>query len=235
MCSTAAAAAAAALLPGFAEVVVVRHGETSWNASKTIQGQLDAELNEKGRQQANAVGVKLSKERKFSAIYASDLQRAAETANIIASSCSLPKVVLDPALRERHLGDLQGLTLDKAAKQKPAAHKIFLSSRRDQELPGGGESLDQLSKRCVSCLQKIAGQHKGERVIVVTHGGVLRELYRRANPGAPRGGTIHNTSVNVFHISDPGDPWIIKNWGDVSHLKDTGVLKSGFGGDGTSG
>lgn len=72
-------------------------------------------------------------------------------------------------------------------------------------------------------------------MIVVTHGGVLRELYRRANPGAPRGGTIHNTSVNVFHISDPGDPWIIKNWGDVSHLKDTGVLKSGFGGDGTSG
>lgn len=47
----------------------------------------------------------------------------------------LSQVVLDPALRERHLGDLQGLTLDKAAKQKPAAHKIFLSSRRDQELP----------------------------------------------------------------------------------------------------
>lgn len=74
----------------------------------------------------------------------------------------------------------------------------------------------------------------GERVVVVTHGGVLRELYERAAPTGSINGKIQNTSVNVFHISDSGGQWIIKTWGDISHLQETGVLDSAFGGDGTS-
>ncbi|XP_072977472.1 phosphoglycerate mutase-like protein 4 isoform X1 [Typha angustifolia] len=218
---------------GFTEILVLRHGETSWNASRIIQGHLDPELNETGRRQATAVAAHLSKESKFAAIYSSDLKRAAETAQIIASSCGLPEVVLDQALRERNLGDLQGLTLRDAAKIKPKAYKLFLSSKREQEVPGGGESLDQLSVRCVSSLQRIAAQHKGERVIVVTHGGFLRELYRRAAPNESLNGKIHNTSVNVFLISD--GRWIIKKWGEICHLQEIGVLDGAFGGDRISG
>lgn len=74
----------------------------------------------------------------------------------------------------------------------------------------------------------------GERVVVVTHGGVIRTFYKRACPNGRAGGKVLNTSINIFHLSD-GDEWTIKSWGDVSHLNRTGVLESGFGGDRTSG
>lgn len=69
---------------------------------------------------------------------------------------------------------------------------------------------------------------------MVTHGGTIRSLYKRAHPHGHGGGKILNTSVNVFHLSD-GDKWKIKTWGDVSHLNETGYLQSAFGGDKDSG
>ncbi|KAJ4801695.1 Phosphoglycerate mutase family protein [Rhynchospora pubera] len=219
----------------YAEIVVVRHGETTWNASRILQGQLDSVLNEIGRQQAAAVANHLSKEPKFNAIYSSDLKRAADTAQIIANQCGLKEVILDEALRERHLGDLQGLTIVDAQKMKPSAYKAFLAHKRDQEIPGAGESLDQLHERCVSSFRKIASQHKGERVIVVSHGGFIRELYRKAAPNRKLEGKIQNTSVSVVLISASNNRWFIKKWGDTSHLQGIGMLDSGFGGDKTSG
>ncbi|MCI11028.1 putative phosphoglycerate mutase GpmB-like, partial [Trifolium medium] len=73
-----------------------------------------------------------------------------------------------------------------------------------------------------------------ERVVVVTHGGFIRSLYKRACPNGGRPGKVLNTSVSVFHL-DAEDRWILKTWGDVSHLSQTGFLQSGFGGDRTSG
>ncbi|KAK8921957.1 hypothetical protein KSP39_PZI020378 [Platanthera zijinensis] len=219
----------------FTEVILVRHGETSWNASRIIQGHIDSELNDIGRQQAVAVGSHLSKEKNIVAIYSSDLKRAAETARIIASTCNLPEVILDPSLRERHLGDLQGLTLRDAEKQKPIAYKHFLSAKRDQEIPGGGESLAQLHERCTSFLKNLARKHKGERIIAVTHGGVLRELHKRASPTMLPNGKIKNTSINVIRINENDDKWTVKRWGDVGHLQGVVVKEDAFGGDGTSG
>ncbi|PIA46433.1 hypothetical protein AQUCO_01500164v1 [Aquilegia coerulea] len=119
----------------YAEIVVVRHGETEWNCDGRLQGHLDAELNEFGRQQAVEVAGLLSKETKVSAVYASDLKRAFETAQKIAKSCGGLEVVQDKDLRERHLGDLQGLVLQEAAKTKPEAYEAFVSRKRDQEIP----------------------------------------------------------------------------------------------------
>uniref|UniRef100_A0A0A8YBR1 Phosphoglycerate mutase gpmB n=1 Tax=Arundo donax TaxID=35708 RepID=A0A0A8YBR1_ARUDO len=119
----------------FAEVVVVRHGETSWNASRIIQGQMDPELNETGKQQAVMVARRLSKETKPAAVYSSDLKRAAETARTIATACDVCNVVLDKALRERHMGDLHGLKFDDAIRIKPEAYKAFSSDDRNQEIP----------------------------------------------------------------------------------------------------
>ncbi|EEC83737.1 hypothetical protein OsI_29592 [Oryza sativa Indica Group] len=273
----------------FTEVVVVRHGETAWNASRIIQGHLDVELNEIGRQQAVAVARRLSNEAKPAAIYSSDLKRAAETAEIIAKACSLPNVVFDPALRERHIGDLQGLKYEDAGKEKPEAYRAFLSHKRNRQIPGlgftgegavgdlwglddwretrlevangrgswmkgdsgdgggcwcsfsyknfglvfqgGGESLDQLSERCVSCLYNIVEKHQGERIILVSHGGTIRELYRHASPMKPLHGKIHNTSVSVILVSGATGRCIVKACGDISHLKETGVLENAFGGD----
>lgn len=78
------------------------------------------------------------------------------------------------------------------------------------------------------------GDDEGERVVVVTHGGVIRSLYERACPSARKVEKILNTSVNVFRLFD-GDKWTIQVWGDVTHLDQTGFLQSGFGGDRTSG
>lgn len=69
---------------------------------------------------------------------------------------------------------------------------------------------------------------------MVTHGGVIRALYKRACPNDKSGGKVLNTSVNIFQLSD-AKKWILKTWGDVSHLSQTGVLLTGFGGNRTSG
>lgn len=69
---------------------------------------------------------------------------------------------------------------------------------------------------------------------MVTHGGVIRTLYQRACPNGRSIGKVANTSINTFYLYDE-DKWTIKSWGDVSHLKETDYLQSGFGGDGTSG
>ncbi|XAR57817.1 Phosphoserine phosphatase [Bertholletia excelsa] len=217
----------------FSEIVVIRHGETEWNITRRLQGQLDVELNDTGRKQAAAVAHRLSKEPTISLVYSSDLNRALDTAEIIANSCGGLEVVKDSDLRERHLGDLQGLVFHEAARACPKAYRAFLSHRTDQEIPGGGESADQLYDRCTSAMERIASKHKGERVVVVTHGGVIRAFYDRASPcGQP--GKVLNTSVNIFHITD-GGVWTIKAWGDVSHLNQTQYQMAGFGGDQNSG
>ncbi|KAF0890114.1 hypothetical protein E2562_037682 [Oryza meyeriana var. granulata] len=109
----------------FVELVVVRHGETSWNASHIVQGQMDPELNEIGKQQAVVVARRLSREARPAAIYSSDLKRAAVTAEIIARACDVSNLVLTEALRERHMGYLQGLTWNDAVNKSPGVFKDF--------------------------------------------------------------------------------------------------------------
>ncbi|XP_068343816.1 phosphoglycerate mutase-like protein 4 [Pyrus communis] len=218
----------------YAEIIVVRHGETAWNAEHRIQGHLDVELNDAGRQQAAAVGNRLSKDPKISLVYSSDLSRAYETAQIIAARCGGLKVETDPDLRERHLGDLQGLVYHELAKLKPQAHQAFVSRETFQEIPGGGESLDQLHQRCTSSLQRIGSKHKGERVVAVTHGGVIRTLLKKGYANGKSVGKVGNASIHIFHLYDDGK-WTVKSSGDVSHLNQTDYLESAFGGDEKSG
>uniref|UniRef100_J3KU82 Uncharacterized protein n=1 Tax=Oryza brachyantha TaxID=4533 RepID=J3KU82_ORYBR len=216
----------------FAEVAVVRHGETAGNALRIIQGQMDIELNETGRQQAVMVARRLANEAKPAAVYSSDLKRVAYTAQTIATACNVSNVLLNPALRERHMGE-HGLTFDDAVRSKPDAYKAFTSEDRSQEIPGGGESLDQLSDRC-SYLNTIASKHKGERVIVVTHGASIEELCRHADPTSSVRRRIPNTSICVFHISSTTGHWTLEKFGDVTHLKEVSFSKTAFDGDGTS-
>uniref|UniRef100_A0A0D9XWP2 Phosphoglycerate mutase (2,3-diphosphoglycerate-dependent) n=1 Tax=Leersia perrieri TaxID=77586 RepID=A0A0D9XWP2_9ORYZ len=204
----------------FVELVVVRHGETSWNASRIVQGQMDPELNEIGRRQAVVVALRLSREARPAAVYSSDLKRAAETAEIIAKACGVPNVLLNEALRERHMGHLQGLKWDDAVNKNPGVFKgfdIFEIKKeldfdeRNYELPGGGESLNQLSERCVSYLNKVAQYHIGERVIAVSHGAAIMELCRHTDPlnNSVRR-KIPNTSLNIFRISGATGQWILE-------------------------
>ncbi|KAL5994780.1 hypothetical protein ACLOJK_024835 [Asimina triloba] len=191
-----------------AEIVVVRHGETTWNASGRIQ-----------------IAERLAKEKKPTAIYSSDLKRAKNTAEMIAKKCHIRTVTEVPQLKERHVGSLQGLFWGEIQEKEPEAYHAFFSSEHDLEIPGGGESFNQLCERSVEALEEIASRHKGERVIVVTHGGILRAIYMSVTR-EPSAGKVLNASINVLHLSDKN--WAFKSWSDVAHLDEVGFLQRGF-------
>lgn len=218
--------------PEYTEIIFVRHGETTCNASGIFQGQSESELNELGWRQANAVAERLAKEPNISALYSSDLKRALDTATTIGQKCGL-QVKSNTAWRERHLGKLQGLSQKEAALLEPLAYQAFVSHDKDRVIPGEGESINQLYLRSKSALEEITNNHRGERVIVVTHGGVLRALCKfvgeRSSPGK-----VLNTSINVIRRYENGD-WAAPCWGDTTHLNEVGFLSSGFGGDSQSG
>ncbi|KAJ7552267.1 hypothetical protein O6H91_06G048100 [Diphasiastrum complanatum] len=217
----------------YAELILVRHGETTWNASGRLQGQAESELNETGKRQAQVVAERLAKDQPhIYAVYSSDLKRAYDTAKMIAEKLSCSKVETYEGLRERHLGNLQGFTSSEARSRDPKAYKAFVSSWEEEPIPGGGESLAELYARTKATLEEIAQENQGRKVVIVTHGGLLRAVHILAK-GLPCG-EIHNASINVISISDEND-WAVRSWGDIKHLKKVGHLGSGFGGDKESG
>jgi len=197
-------------------LIVVRHGETVWNREKRMQGTTDTPLSDVGRSQAQAVGRRLASE-DFSALYASDLARARETASIIAGHTGR-KLVMDSRLRERRFGIFEGLTAGEIEQRFPEEHARFISRDPDYEVPGG-ECARRFTERCLGCLSEIASQHRGEDVVVVTHGLVLDALYRAAHGlghGERRPVPLINASLNLFGYG--AGAWRLVLWGDISHL-----------------
>ena len=136
----------------------VRHGETEWNRTKRYQGHSDIPLNENGRRQAQETASLLAKET-LSAIYASDLKRAVETAEAIAQTHEL-RVQQKPELRELHFGLWEGLRYEQI-----------------MEKWAEGEGFSELAKRAWPALQAIREAHQEEEAIaVVAHGGTIRVL-----------------------------------------------------------
>lgn len=196
---------------------LVRHGETAWNAERRIQGQLDVPLSTAGHAQARAAANALARE-DFSAIYSSDLARALHTAEAAAHRLKLP-ICRQPALRERHYGVLQTLTFAEFAQHHPQAHTRFLAREEAFALPGGGESLHRFAARVHRCVDEIVAAHSGGRVLVVTHGGVLDILHRRASGkplSAPRDFEIPNAGLNWLAVDD--GRWTLLAWAERGHL-----------------
>ncbi len=198
-------------------ICFVRHGETDWNAEKRIQGQIDIGLNETGRAQAMAAACGLA-HHKFSAIHASDLLRAQETAQSAAARLGL-EVRFAAGLRERHYGIFQGLTAAEGAQKYPEAHARY--ARRDPDYAfETGESLAAFSARVIAAVDDLARHHAGQSVLAVTHGGVLDIIYRRATGRgleAARDFTIPNAALNWFDIDAGG--WRLVKWADRHHLE----------------
>jgi 2,3-bisphosphoglycerate-dependent phosphoglycerate mutase len=197
-------------------VWIVRHGETEWNRLGRWQGQQNTELSELGRSQAVATGKRLREER-FSAIYASDLRRAQETAECTAQHHGLA-VACDPRLRERGFGVLEGLTHPEMAEKFPREHEM-LEGRDVDWAPPGGESLSQRHARAVQAFEQIAAAHRGESIILFTHGGVVDTLLRHVldiSLSAPRRFFFPNCALNRFILE--GDRWWLALFGDTAHL-----------------
>lgn len=166
---------------------LVRHGETDWNAQRRIQGSTDIPLNDTGRAQATATAELLAR-RRFDAVVASPLSRAAETGAIIAARLALPDPTTYSGLAERSYGDAEGLTDDQVLAQYP-----------DDVIPGR-ESRAALLARVTETLGEVAVRFDGGVVVVATHGAVIRSVVNAAAPGtADRLHTpIRNGSVHSF-------------------------------------
>jgi broad specificity phosphatase PhoE len=150
---------------------VWRHGNTDWNAGNRVQGQADAALNARGRDQAAAAAPLLATIHP-DAIVSSDLRRAADTASALAAITGLP-VTYDRRLRERHYGLWQGLELTEIAARYPAEYAAW---RAGDPSPGCGiESIDDLGKRAGEALHAAAESTPGGTVVVATHGGAARQ------------------------------------------------------------
>jgi broad specificity phosphatase PhoE len=149
---------------------LVRHGESTWNASGLVQGQADGPvLTAKGRREAARVAERLG-DMRVGAIYTSDLARARETASILGCALDLP-LHIDPALRERSFGVAEGHPLSEL---DPAASGIELDRVVDvQARPPAGESLSELYGRVRDFITELETETDGD-VLVVTHGGVIR-------------------------------------------------------------
>jgi probable phosphoglycerate mutase len=156
-----------------AQLVVLRHGRTSWNATGRFQGQADVPLDERGQLQAEQAAEVLA-ELSPAAIYSSDLVRARATAEPLARACGLP-VVTDERLREIHVGTWEGLTIDELFSQVDDDLKGAWLAGEDVRRSETGETVAEVGKRAGTALDEIglAAPH-GSTVVVVMHGLAAR-------------------------------------------------------------
>jgi probable phosphoglycerate mutase len=200
-------------------ILAIRHGETAWNVDTRIQGHLDIPLNDTGHWQAERLGQSLVAE-DITAIYASDLSRAHETALYVSRASGVP-VVAELGLRERGFGDFEGRTFAEIEVALPDQAERW--RKRDPAFaPSGGESLLQVQERVLATVDRLAKLHPGELIVMVAHGGVMDVLYRaatRLDLQAARTWLLGNTAVNRLLWTAEGLSLV--GWSDTQHLADT--------------
>ncbi len=202
------------------EILIVRHGETTWNSQRRLQGHSDIALSSVGLRQAHAVALALKSE-SVDAIISSDLLRAQQTALIIAQPINL-KLVLDRQLRERCYGVFEGLTYAEIEQRYPAEYRAWQTRAADTVMPSDvrvAESFGDFFRRSMDAITYWAKLYEGKKIVLVAHGGVLECAYRAAlsmSLDTPRNFPIRNASINRFVVD--GLEISLTNWGEVGHL-----------------
>lgn len=152
-------------------LLLVRHGESTWNAVSRWQGQADPPLSPFGERQAEDAGARLAEIATITAVWASNLVRARRTGDLIAKHLGIAQVREEPRLRERDVGAWSGLTRDEIEERWPG----YLAARRS---PPDFEGDDELLARTRAGLAAaVDGSGPGD-MLVVTHGGVIRTIER---------------------------------------------------------
>ena len=198
-------------------IIAIRHGETAWNVSTRIQGQLDISLNERGRWQAAQLARVLADE-PITAIYASDLTRAWQTAQAVSHQLRVA-VTPEAGLRERGFGEFEGRTFAEIEAELPEQARRW-RSRDPAFSPAGGETLVALRERVLQAAARLAAQHPGELIAMVSHGGVMDVLYRAATRqaiDAPRTWALGNAAINRLMWTPGG--FTLVGWSDTLHLE----------------
>jgi probable phosphoglycerate mutase len=198
-------------------LIAVRHGETEWNRERREMGHLDSPLTARGVEQANALARRL-RTIAFDALYSSDLGRAIQTAECIASACP-KRVSREAGLRERHMGVLQGLTTDESRAHHPSIHAAYARDGFFDTIPDGESARDRRDRSARVCAE-LAARHPDAMVVAVTHAGFLTgflESVLDLPPGSGRRFAKHHASFNVFEWRGEAG-WRLETWNDIGHL-----------------
>jgi probable phosphoglycerate mutase len=208
-------------------MILVRHGQSTWNREHRIQGQLDPPLSDEGRRQVELLARRLAG-RRLAGFYASDLKRASETAEAIATLVEL-KPEPTPGLREIFLGEWEGLRTEEIARRFPDAWARW-GEEADWDLVPGGEGAAPFEARVMATLDEIFDRHSHGDVLVVTHGGVIQIALHRVI-GRPSRGLfpfkIQNASISLIEARD--GRLVIAGSNDVGHLEPALVTETGPG------
>lgn len=199
-------------------VVLARHGETADNRRLVFQGQTGRGLNALGRAQAERLAARLAKHPP-DAIVASDLERASETAQIVAKATGLP-VALDRDLREVDVGTWSGKSYREIAEQYPeewAAWSQGIDVRR-----GGGETYAELAVRVERAIVAAVSARPGTRILLVSHGGAIKSYVAKLLGVDAKGmralAGVGNCGLTVI-VRDRDGHSRLEAWNDTSHLE----------------
>ncbi len=198
------------------EIYLIRHGQTEWNQAHRFQGHLDSPLTPGGVQQVEALAKRL-KTIPFDAIYSSDLDRAYQTAKIIANFHG-NAIITDKRLRERCYGIFEGLTQSEISEKYPEVYQAYKREAFKFVIPGA-ESCDKIVERTMSCLNELVEKHSGQRILVVSHGGIIGRFIRIVL-GIPLQTSRHfrvaNAGINVFTHRE--NCWRLETLGEISFM-----------------
>ncbi len=193
-------------------LTLLRHGRTSYNAEGRFQGQVDVPLDSLGEAQARAVATHLAGSATVSRIVASDLRRAAQTAQALSDQTGVA-VEFDSALREISVGDWEGHTRDEVAQLWPDELDAWLAGVDMR--PPGGESRDESASRVHAAVTRLADESGADAdLVVVAHGAVIRgatEMLLGMEHGEGRLGVL--TNCTYARLSPGRDGWVLRAWG----------------------
>jgi probable phosphoglycerate mutase len=204
-------------------ILLIRHGETAWNAERRLQGHLDIPLNPEGERQAALLAAALAAE-PVDAIVSSDLMRARQTARAVADLKGLA-LREDEGLRERGYGGFEGLLYSEIEQRFPAQFAAWQARDVDATLPEGrnrAESFRAFFERATTTILGLAAAQPGRTLALVAHGGVLECAYRLAlglSLETPRDFKIFNASINRFRYHPSSGRLELCSWGEVEHLR----------------
>ncbi len=202
-------------------LLLVRHGETHWNADGRIQGHSDVELSERGKQQALCIAERLANVH-IDAAYSSDLIRCRDTAKVILERHNIP-LHTTPRLRERFYGVFEGLTVEERRVRFPELFAASVVNDLDFA-PTDGESPRETLLRMTPAIDEIRQRHAGETALVVGHGGSLRAaiIALMALPAESTWSFVMgNCSLSVFDTYPNNTVMLLYN--DTSHLNHLGA------------
>ena len=204
--------------PGATSILLVRHGESAPARADVpfalVDGHADPELAAVGRAQAELVADRLSSE-PIGALYISTLRRTAETAAPLAARLGLEPVV-EPGLREVHLGDWEGGQFRfRVAEGHPIAKQLFAEERWDV-IPGA-EPADEFAARVRDTLLRLAGRHPDTTIVAFTHGGVIGRALAEATGSRPFA-FAGADNASITHLVITNERWPVRAFNDTAHL-----------------